>query len=216
MMYQLIFFLITLTILPISGEAFPRRNSSNKQDDAQKMHEVVNDLRHSVSNHEMQLGVIEEQLDTINSQLEMLRKMLVEGEQEQEFTTQDVEDKLSQLDTQTKRFADEMSLYRTHAEKVNTILEKNQEKIQKVEEHAKRHNQILDTVQTTIKSLVNLHLPEETSQPSQEVNTYRVQAGDSLEKIARKHNTTIKNIKELNGLTSDRIRAGQLLKVPNS
>lgn len=42
---------------------------------------------------------------------------------------------------------------------------------------------------------------------------YKVRRGDNLGKIARKHHTTIANIKKWNNLRSDRIREGQRLKV---
>lgn len=44
--------------------------------------------------------------------------------------------------------------------------------------------------------------------------TYVVQAGDSLGKIAKMHGTSVRAIKGVNGLHSDIIRVGQKLKVP--
>lgn len=43
---------------------------------------------------------------------------------------------------------------------------------------------------------------------------YRVRAGDSLWEIARRHRTTVRRIREENGLSTNRIFTGQLLKVP--
>ena len=43
---------------------------------------------------------------------------------------------------------------------------------------------------------------------------YHVKGGDSLGKIAKRHGTTVKAIRQLNGLTSDNIRVGQKLKLP--
>lgn len=43
--------------------------------------------------------------------------------------------------------------------------------------------------------------------------TYKVAAGDTLSKIAARYGTTVNNIKQLNGLSSDLIFAGQTLKV---
>jgi membrane-bound lytic murein transglycosylase D len=38
--------------------------------------------------------------------------------------------------------------------------------------------------------------------------------GDTLDRIARAHGTTVRAIKAANGLTSDRIVAGRSLKLP--
>lgn len=43
---------------------------------------------------------------------------------------------------------------------------------------------------------------------------YVVVEGDSLWKIARKHNTNVSKIKEANSMTTDVIRPGQTIKVP--
>ncbi len=45
---------------------------------------------------------------------------------------------------------------------------------------------------------------------------YRVHRGDSLWSIAREHDTSVEDLKQLNGLESDRIDAGQVLLVPGS
>jgi len=46
--------------------------------------------------------------------------------------------------------------------------------------------------------------------------TYKVVTGDTLSKVASKNGTTVKTLKELNGLTSDNIREGEILKLPAS
>lgn len=43
--------------------------------------------------------------------------------------------------------------------------------------------------------------------------TYRVVQGDTLSRIARRHGTTVAEIQRLNGLTTDALRIGQILKV---
>lgn len=48
------------------------------------------------------------------------------------------------------------------------------------------------------------------------VDTYKVAKGDTLYSIARKQNTTISKIKELNNLTSDNLSVGMTLQVPST
>ncbi|MFA0698419.1 LysM peptidoglycan-binding domain-containing protein, partial [Vibrio sp. 10N.222.49.C9] len=45
---------------------------------------------------------------------------------------------------------------------------------------------------------------------------YKIQPGDSLGVIAKKHNTTIKVIQNANGMSDSNIRAGRYLLIPTS
>lgn len=53
-----------------------------------------------------------------------------------------------------------------------------------------------------------------TPTPSPAGETYTVRPGDTLERIARRYNITIKKLKEHNSLTSDKIIVGRKLKIP--
>lgn len=61
---------------------------------------------------------------------------------------------------------------------------------------------------------INQNIPPQ--KPEGGADTYVVQAGDSLWLIAQRYNTTVDAIKRLNGLTSDLINVGQVLKIPAS
>lgn len=61
--------------------------------------------------------------------------------------------------------------------------------------------------QAEVRTAVNLAA-------SDDVATYRVNRGDSLWSIARRHGTTVEELKSLNNLRNSRIVAGQRLTVP--
>lgn len=73
---------------------------------------------------------------------------------------------------------------------------------------------------TSISASVPTAADGRASQPtaitSRAQSRYVVKSGDSLGRIARTHGTTVQAIKAANGLTSDRIVAGQNLKLPES
>ena len=52
--------------------------------------------------------------------------------------------------------------------------------------------------------------------PGNGYQEYTVRAGDSLWLIAQRYHTTVDAIRKLNGLTSDLINVGQVLKIPSS
>lgn len=60
----------------------------------------------------------------------------------------------------------------------------------------------------------DLKIPNKNTQtPKNDTHTYTVQSGDSLWAIAQKLNMSVDHLKQLNGLTSNLIYAGQTLKV---
>ncbi|WP_169801177.1 LysM peptidoglycan-binding domain-containing protein, partial [Halalkalibacter krulwichiae] len=65
-----------------------------------------------------------------------------------------------------------------------------------------------------IPTMVNNNRPS-TSQPAQKTDTYTVKLGDSLSVIARQYGTTTEAIRKANHLSSDLIRAGQVLAIPS-
>ena len=58
--------------------------------------------------------------------------------------------------------------------------------------------------------------PSEGAKATPAAGHYVVKRGDTLDRIARSHRTTVQAIKAANGLTSDHIVAGRNLKLPES
>lgn len=61
-----------------------------------------------------------------------------------------------------------------------------------------------------------LKIPSSSKEESTTVTNYIVKSGDSLYSIAKKYNTSVDKIKQLNNLNSNLLSIGQTLKIPNS
>lgn len=80
-----------------------------------------------------------------------------------------------------------------------------------VDELKKLNN--LSTNLLTVGQVLNI---PSTVMSIEEGSVYKVKSGDTLYKIALEYNTTVDELKKLNGLTSNVLTIGQLLKVPGS
>lgn len=83
---------------------------------------------------------------------------------------------------------------------------------------ANQYGTTIDTLKTLNNlSSDNLTIGQVLKVPSSESGTsrtYTVKNGDSLWKIANQYGTTVAKIKELNGLTSNNLQIGQVIRIP--
>ncbi len=83
---------------------------------------------------------------------------------------------------------------------------------------AKKYNTTVDTLKTMNNLITDtLRIGQTLKVPSSESGTnrtYTVRDGDSLWKIANQYGTTVSKIKELNGLTTNDLKIGQILRIP--
>ena len=88
---------------------------------------------------------------------------------------------------------------------------------------SKKYNTTVDKIKN-INNLTNnalsigqvLKIPSSSKEENTTVTNYIVKSGDSLYSIAKKYNTSIDKIKQLNNLNSNLLSIGQTLKIPNS
>ncbi len=72
------------------------------------------------------------------------------------------------------------------------------------------------TVTTSSSSASSSNQAVKQQQAASGTTTYTVRSGDTLSEIAEKHGTTVSKLKELNGLSSNKINVGQKLRVKGS
>lgn len=163
------------------------------------------DIRHEVDNHEAEIRMFEERLNTQEVIVDSLRQQVMDANHENKELVKGsailLENNVNHLETSVKGITDDLRNLQAHGNDTAKVLNQHKQKIEEIE---KKMDQLQDTLQLVLDAL---------QVPGSE-KVYQVVSGDTLEKIARKHETTIQKIKDLNSLSSDRIYVGQKLKMP--
>lgn len=209
------FFILIATPL----EAAPKRYYEDPSNVAlREMRATLDDLRHEISNHETEIKTYDEKLHNLETIIDSLRQQSTDVAQGHKEALKDssatLEMKINSLETTTKGLVADLKQFKNHANETASAISQYKQKLTDLEKVLEIQNQNIESLQTAIRSLTDVLQVNNNLSVSSTGKIYRVASGDSLEKIARKHSTTIQAIKDLNGLTHDRIIVGQTLKMP--
>ncbi len=208
--------LLILFVNPL--EAAPKRYFEDQTAiTMREMRTALDNLRHEISNHETEIKTYDEKLHNLETIIDSLRQQSTEVSQIQKEALKDssanLEMKINSLETITKGLVADLRQFKNHANETAAALTQYKQKLAELEKILEIQNQNLDNFQTALKSLTDV-LQVKSSLSSFSDKIYKVAPGDSLEKIARRHQTTVQAIKELNGLSNNKIIVGQTLKIP--
>jgi len=114
--------------------------------------------------------------------------------------------KIALLEKTVDKMNGELKSLMSYANQTTTSLSHYRDQIQEID----RKLGEVSKLRSTLSQMSKTYTAPETATE----NTYRVKSGDSLEKIARKFQTTADALKKSNQLTSDKIVIGQELTIP--
>lgn len=211
---------VFLLAISCNLEAAPKPRYYDEQTNTaiREMRATMDDLRHEVNNHEAEIKIYEEKIHSLETIIDSLRqdsnKTAAAHKDALKDSSATLEMKLNSLETTTKGLVADIKQFKNHANDTATALAQYKQKLTELEQIAEIQNQNLDNLQTAIKSLADILQVKSGINTASSGKTYKVAPGDSLEKIARKNQTTIQAIKSLNNLTNDKIIVGQTLQMP--
>lgn len=179
--------LFLLCLLPLQAFSGPQQQTELQQ--------AFNLVQHKLSNQQAELKTFEAKLSNFEQMLETLRDDIERtGEKQKESLHtrgQSLELRIAGLEQASQHLTAEMKQLSKEVENALTAQNRN-----------------LANLQNAVSTLVDTLQGKSDS-------SYKVKNGDSLEKIAKAHQTNVQTLKDLNGISSDKIRVGQTLKVPN-
>ncbi len=186
----------------------------------QEIRGSLENVRHEVGNHELEIRTFEEKLQNLDTIIESVRDQLADSSKLQKEllkgSSSSLESKILALETVSKNLVADVKQFKTHSTEITEILTQYKQKISELEKIIEQQSRSIGHLQNAMKTLTEAFQDKDTATTKAPLSgsTYRVQTGDSLEKIARANGTTVQVIKELNGLSNDRIVVGKVLQIP--
>lgn len=210
----------TVFILSLVGVACsPLRTSPHDEKHRLEltMHEVqtnLDDVRHDINCFQTELQIIEGRIKYFENALASLKQQDIEKQQAKidqiSHQIQALEKKWSSWEKSSHNGKEEIDMLSKYASESNISLAQFKERIEELEQEILGQNRRIDALAKVKGNLDSLAKSLKT-----DINkSYRVRSGDTLEKIAKEHKTTIDKIKKLNHLEQDLIVVGQELKIP--
>jgi LysM repeat protein len=218
--FALFAILVAIQMFPVSlSAAPPRRYGYDDDQNVREMRDSIEFLRHEIENHEAELRMFEERVNTQESTIASLRQQLIDANQSnKDFVRGSAstwDGRIANVESANKGLIADMRQLKSHANDSADALNQNKQKFGELEKIIALQNQNIENLQAALSALTEaMQVKDVAVADSTGSKQYQVKPGDSLEKIARAHNTTVKAIKELNNLPNDRIVVGKTLLIP--
>ena len=220
------FFIWLIPLLGISPvihlHAAPRQNSFYDSQQATALNETrdaVDVLRHQVENQETELRTFENKVESLNAILESLRDQIQDSaaaqKEQWKGNSNSLEMKISALENSAKSLTADLKQLQSHANETSSALLLFKQKLTELDQRIQGQNKNIENLQAALQTLMDaFQMKADLGSTPVSGKSYKVKSGDTLEKIAKANGTTVQVLKELNGMTSDKIVVGKTLKLP--
>ncbi len=185
------------------------------QDDSQhhslavdEMRMELSDLKHQVSNTQVELQILDEKVKVQDKTVSKAK-----GSSLPDLSS--LERRLSQIERQQEKVHAEIKQLSQFATQTSSALSQYRSQIVKLEEAISAHRQNIDDL-SQVKSTLSSISASLKGEQSTSTTTYKVRAGDSLEKIARINKVSVESIKKANTISQNKILIGQELIIPDA
>lgn len=212
-------FFLSATLLGLGTACSPLRSSSSDEKHQLELtlHEVqtnLDDIRHDVNCYQTEIQILDARIKHYENALASLKQQDLEKQQAKiDLLMQQLhslEKKWASLEKTQSRDTQELERLLSHANETAAALSQFKSRIQEIENDIVSQNRRFDELG---KFKGNLDSIAKGLQGDR-IKVYKVRSGDSLEKIARDHKTSVERIKKSNQLDCDLIVVGQELKIP--
>ena len=189
------------------------------------------DLKHEMQNHEAEIHIFDNKLQSQEANFEHLRQQLIDDLQSQrdfarassinlEGKVKALDQSMNNIEAMVRGLTNDLRQIKTQSNDSVAVLGQYKQKIAELDNLLQAQSQHMQNLEAALQAMMEVWQAKETAKEiankgsSEGEKTYKVQAGDSLEKIARANKISVQALRDANQLTNDRILVGQTLKIP--
>lgn len=198
--------LLLVLIVPFNVEAYGKK--TEQQSAFSDLQASYNKLQHQLSNNKSEIKAFEERLLNFEVMLDAIREEALASKEQQKESIQtrshSLELRITNLEQASKALASDIKQLSNHSNDTK-------HKLSEIENALAQQNKNFANLQNAVTSLIEAFQDKPDSSTS---TRYTVKNGDSLDKIAKTHQTSVQALKEFNGMTSDKIIVGKTIKIP--
>ncbi len=203
--------ILGLILCSCGSQLSSRQNTSYRSDmSIDEMRLELADVKHDLKSTQVELNLLDERVKKEASSPSSLLKPASKAYGSNSQVAQ-LERRIANLEQLVERTNNDLRNLSSHT---NQVLAKLNSIEQEVTSHEKRLDEVVK-LKGTLTSISHAIGQNSSSAPTSSNKTYKVKAGDSLERIARNHKTSIASLKNLNNLKNDKIVVGQELRIPD-
>jgi LysM repeat protein len=176
----------------------------------------IEDLKHDLNTSDIELHILEGKLIDQEETIGMLKEQLLESHggkiEDLQQLLSTFNKKISSIEKRQEELVVDLRQLASHANETTTALSQYKDKICEMEKTILFQNKKFEELTKLRKNLENLSI--ETAK--NELQSYTIKEGDSLQKISKQFSVPIEDLKKVNHLKDDLIFSGQTIVVPKS
>lgn len=170
---------------------------------------VIQRLSHAVSVHDSEIDILKQRIENNEAAAETMRQEVQDLLRAAKDSASDA--KTAHQEKVLNKLLEDLKTLKKHSNDTAAGVSKLQQAVAAQEEVAKSQAKQIQDLEKALRSLAQV-MQKPLAQA--EKGVYRVKSGDSLDRIAKEHGTTVQALKERNNLQSSTIHPGQDLHIP--
>ncbi len=207
-------YLVACSSLLLVGSLFAEAPTTS----IQSLNRSVQNMSYNISNQDKELAYLKQKIQNQESTLDSMHNevssLIKAAKESQKSTGAEVSTKLKGMEKNIDKLVSDLKQFKKHANETSSSFKEIQKTLAEQQEITSLQARQIKELETALRHIATALQTKASDSIIDSNGMYHVKSGDTLDKIAKAHGTTIDAIKKENNLSKDIIYPGQKLQIP--